>query len=80
MSVLVLYFGMIKQLLSLSLVIGKFYLAGKVLIWVYEKMNNPEIHSINEIEWVLVLILLDTWLLTHLKIEITDLLQKQDEN
>ena len=67
---------MIKQLLSLSLVIGKFYLAGKVLIWVYEKMNNPEIHSINEIEWVLVLILLDTWLLTHLKIEITDLLQK----
>ena len=61
---------MIKQLLSLSLVIGKFYLAGKVLIWVYEKMNNPEIHSINEIEWVLVLILLDTWLLTHLKIEI----------
>jgi hypothetical protein len=71
---------MIKQLLSLSLVIGKFYLAGKVLIWVYEKMNNPEIHSINEIEWVLVLILLDTWLLTHLKIEITDLLQKKEEN
>jgi hypothetical protein len=71
---------MIKQLLSLSLVIGKFYLAGKVLIWVYEKINNPEIHSINEIEWVLVLILLDTWLLTHLKIEITDLLQKKDEN
>jgi hypothetical protein len=71
---------MIKQLLSLSLVIGKFYLAGKVLIWVYEKMNNPEIHSINEIDWVLVLILLDTWLLTHLKIEITDLLQKKDEN
>ena len=71
---------MIKQLLSLSLVIGKFYLAGKVLIWVYEKINNPEIHSINEIEWVLVLILLDTWLLTHLKIEITDLLQKKDKN
>jgi hypothetical protein len=71
---------MIKQLLSLSLVIGKFYLAGKVLIWVYEKMNNPEIHSINEIDWVLVLILLDTWLLTHLKIEITDLLQKKDKN
>ena len=71
---------MIKQLLSLSLVIGKFYLVGKVLIWVYEKINNPEIHSINEIEWVLVLILLDTWLLTHLKIEITDLLQKKDEN
>ena len=71
---------MIKQLLSLSLVIGKFYLAGKVLIWFYEKMNNPEIHSINEIEWVLVLILLDTWLLTHLKIEITDLLQKKDKN
>jgi hypothetical protein len=71
---------MIKQLLSLSLVIGKFYLAGKVLIWVYEKMNSPEIHSINEIDWVLVLILLDTWLLTHLKIEITDLLQKKDEN
>jgi hypothetical protein len=71
---------MIKQLLSLSLVIGKFYLAGKVLIWVYEKTNNPEIHSINEIEWVLVLILLDTWLLTHLKIEITDLLQKKDKN
>ena len=71
---------MIKHLLSLSLVIGKFYLAGKVLIWVYEKINNPEIHSINEIDWVLVLILLDTWLLTHLKIEITDLLQKKDEN
>jgi len=71
---------MIKQLLSLSLIIGIFYLAGKVLIWVYEKINNPEIHSINEIDWVLVLILLDTWLLTHLKIEITDLLQKKDEN
>jgi hypothetical protein len=71
---------MIKQLLSLSLVIGKFYLAGKVLIWVYEKMNNPEIHSINEIEWVLVLILLDTWLLSHLKIEITELVQNKDEN
>lgn len=71
---------MIKQLLSLSLVIGKFYLAGKVLIWVYEKINHPEIHSINEIDWVLVLILLDTWLLSHLKIEVTDLLQKKDEN
>ena len=71
---------MIKQLLSLSLVIGKFYLAGKVLIWVYEKINNPEIHSISEIDWVLVLILLDTWLLTHLKIEITDLLQKKEDN
>ena len=71
---------MIKQLLSLSLVIGKFYLAGKVLIWVYEKINNPEIHSINEIDWVLVLILVDTWLLSHLKIEITDLIQKKDEN
>ena len=71
---------MIKQLLSLSLVIGKFYLAGKVLIWVYEKINNPEIHSISEIDWVLVLILIDTWLLTHLKIEITDLLQKKEEN
>ena len=71
---------MIKQLLSLSLVIGKFYLAGKVLIWVYEKMNNPEIHSISEIDWVLVLILMDTWLLSHLKIEITELLQNKDEN
>jgi len=71
---------MIKQLLSLSLVIGKFYLAGKVLIWVYERMKYPEIHSISEIDWVLVLILLDTWLLSHLKIEITGLLQNKDEN
>ena len=40
---------MIKQLLSLSLVIGKFYLAGKVLIWVYEKINNPENIVLNDI-------------------------------
>jgi hypothetical protein len=71
---------MIKQLLSLSLVIGKFYLAGKVLIWTYERMKYPEIHSISEIDWVLVLILMDTWLLSHLKIEITELLQNKDEN
>jgi hypothetical protein len=71
---------MIKQLLSLSLVIGKFYLAIKVLIWAYDKINYPEIHSINEIDWVLVLILLDTWLLSHLKIEITDLMKTKDKN
>lgn len=71
---------MIKQLLSLSLVVGKFYLAGKVLIWVYEKINHPEIHSINEIDWVLAIILLDTWLLTHLKIEITDILQNKNDD
>jgi hypothetical protein len=71
---------MIKQLLSLSLVIGKFYLAGKVLIWAYERIKYPEIHSISEIDWVLALILVDTWLLSHLKIEITGLLQNKDEN
>jgi hypothetical protein len=43
-------------------------------------MKYPEIHSISEIDWVLVLILMDTWLLSHLKIEITELLQNKDEN
>ncbi len=67
---------MLKQIISLILLLFKTYLLVKVVIWVYARINYPSLHSVEEIDWILVLLLLDTWLVSHTKIEITEILKK----
>jgi hypothetical protein len=70
---------MFNKLLSLGILIFKTYLAIKVLFWCYYRLNNPGLHPIEEIDWVLVVLLLDTWIVSHTKIEITGFLERKND-
>ena len=70
---------MAKQILSLVLLLFKVYLLFKGLQWIYYRINYPGLHSIEEIDWVLVLMLIDTWLVSQTKIEITGILKKGED-
>ena len=70
---------MAKQILSLVLLLFKVYLLFKGLQWIYYRINYPGLHSIDEIDWILVLMLIDTWLVSHTKIEITGILKKRED-
>jgi len=70
---------MIKQLISACLVIGKIYLGIKIVFWVIGRVQTPELYPISDIDWAVVLVILDTWLMTHIKIEIPIILKKKDD-
>jgi hypothetical protein len=70
---------MVKSLVSAFLLLLKIFLASKVVVWVYYRLNVPGAHPIDEIDWVLVLIILDSWLISHTKIEITGMLKRDDD-
>jgi hypothetical protein len=36
-------------------------------------------YPISDIDWAIVLVILDTWLMTHIKIEIPIILKKKDD-
>lgn len=69
---------MLKSAITVALLVAKIYLSTKVLLWVVDKLTHPLLHTINEIDWVLALLLLDTWLISHTKIEISAILKKND--
>jgi hypothetical protein len=70
---------MVKSLISAFLLLLKIFLATKVVVWVYYRLYAHGSHSIEEIDWILVLILLDSWMISHTKIEITGILKKDDD-
>jgi hypothetical protein len=63
---------------TLLLLLIKTYLLIKVTVWVYFRITYPELHPIQEIDWVLVLLILDTWLVSHTKIEISGIIKKSE--
>ena len=70
---------MAKQIFTLILLLFKVYLLFKGLQWIYYRINYPGLHSIDEIDWILVLMLIDTWLVSNTKIEITGILKKRED-
>jgi len=70
---------MAKKILSLVLLLFKVFLLYKGLEWIYYRINFPNLHPITEIDWILVMIIIDTWLVSQTKIEITGILQKRDD-
>ena len=70
---------MIKQLISACLVIAKIYLGIKILFWVIGRIQTPELYPTSDIDWAVVMIILDMWLMTHIKIEIPIILKKNND-
>jgi hypothetical protein len=51
-----------KIALSIFLILCRFFVGIKILYWIIEKFNYPQIHSISEIELFLVIVVFDTWI------------------
>ena len=50
-----------KSFFVLLVLIGKIYLGGRILWWVFLKFSSPELHNISEIEAYVVLLIFDIW-------------------
>jgi hypothetical protein len=51
-----------KVFIGLLILIGKLYLLGRVLFWGIMELNNPELHTLSEIEGYLILLICDIWI------------------
>jgi hypothetical protein len=51
-----------KVFIGLLILIGKLYLLGRVLCWAVMELNNPELHTLSEIEGYLILLICDIWI------------------
>lgn len=68
-----------KSTLSFLLILLKVFLLYKSVEWLYYRINYPNTHPLSEIDWVLVCLIIDTWLISHTKIEITNILKKTED-
>jgi hypothetical protein len=50
-----------RMILIFLIIISRVYIGINVVSWAYLEIRNPSLHSISEIEFFLVLILLDIW-------------------
>jgi hypothetical protein len=50
-----------KIILSVFLILCRLFVGIKIIYWIIEKINYPQIHSISEIELFLVIVVFDTW-------------------
>lgn len=50
-----------KSFFVLLVLIGKIYLGTRIMWWVFLKFSAPELHSINEIDVYVVLLIFDIW-------------------
>jgi hypothetical protein len=50
-----------KIILSIFLILCRLFVGIKIIYWIIEKINYPQIHSISEIELFLVIVVFDTW-------------------
>jgi hypothetical protein len=53
-----------KAIFTLIVLLAKLYLGLRILIWSVAEVNNPELHSLSEIEGYLVFAVFDIWI-TH---------------
>jgi hypothetical protein len=51
-----------KIILSVFLILCRLFIGIKIIYWIIEKINYPQIHSISEIELFLVIVVFDTWI------------------
>jgi len=54
-----------KILIGLVLIFFRFFLAFKILSWIGQEINAPDLHSISDIEIYLVGVILDIWITTQ---------------
>jgi hypothetical protein len=54
-----------KIVIGLVLIFFRFFLAFKILSWVGQEINTPNLHNISEIEIYLVGVILDIWITTQ---------------
>jgi hypothetical protein len=54
-----------KILIGLVLIFFRFFLAFKILSWVGQEINAPDLRSISDIEIYLVGVILDIWITTQ---------------
>ena len=54
-----------KFLIGLTVIFLRFFVGFKILFWIGQEINAPDIHSLSEIELFLVVILLDLWVSTQ---------------
>lgn len=71
--------SIMKSVFSFLLLLLKVFLLYKSVEWIYYRINYPGMHSIEEIDWILVLLIIDTWLVSHTKIEINGFLNKNED-
>ena len=43
------------------MILCRLFVGIKIIYWIIEKINYPQIHSISEIELFLVIVVFDTW-------------------
>jgi len=53
-----------KILLGLFLLIIRIFVAFKIILWLFLKGQNPQLHSMSEIEFYVVFLIMDIWILT----------------
>jgi hypothetical protein len=51
-----------RILLAIFLIIIRIVLALKIMFWLVQEYNYPELHTISEIEFYFVLLIFDTWI------------------
>jgi len=62
-----------KILLGIFLIIIRIVVAIKIISWMIQEYNYPELHSISEVEFYLVFLIFDTWIsISNSGIEITN--------
>jgi len=60
-----------RFLLSIIIILLRFYIGIQIVYWIILKIQNPQAHTLSEIELYLVTILFDTWISTsHGDVEI----------
>jgi hypothetical protein len=66
-----------KLLLALFLIIIRIFVGFKILVWLFQESRYPELHSISEIEFYLVILILDTCVaISHAGIDVS--VKKED--
>jgi hypothetical protein len=51
-----------KKFITILIALCKILIAVKVLWWIFEKSTKPELHSFEEIELYVVVLIFDTWI------------------
>ena len=51
-----------KILLGIFLIIIRIVVGFKIMVWIAQEYNYPELHSISDVELYLVFLIFDTWI------------------
>jgi hypothetical protein len=51
-----------KKFITILIALCKILIAVKVLWWIFQKSTKPELHSFEEIELYVVVLIFDTWI------------------